>query len=274
MAVGRLVVCPTPIGNPLDITLRVLDVLRDADVIACEDTRRTGALLDAHRARSSQTKLVSLHEHNERERLPRLLAQMREGATVALASDAGMPLISDPGYPLLAAAIDAGLRVEVLPGPSAPLTALLASGLPPSSFCFVGFLPRSRGEIARCFEQARETLIAFESPRRLAGTLAVLAKIDPQRPAAVCRELTKRHEQVLRGGAAELAEHFAAQPALGEIVLVVGAAPEGAAQCTQAVRAVEELVASGARPRAAAKAVARLTGLSANALYRELAAGE
>lgn len=271
-AVGRLVVCPTPIGDLRDVTLRVLDVLREADAIACEDTRRTGTLLDAHGARSAQTKLISLHEHNERERVASLLRMIESGQTVALVSDAGMPLISDPGYPLLSAAIEAGLRVQVLPGASAALVALLASGLPPSSFRFVGFLPRSRGDLERTWMADSETLVAFESPRRVAASLAVLAELDPKRRVAVCRELTKVHEQVIRGSAAELAARYAQERPLGEVVIVAEGARAERADLLDAIQSLKDLIDAGAKPRAAAKAIAKLTGLSANELYERAAA--
>lgn len=265
--VGRLTVCPTPIGNMRDITLRTLDVLREADAIACEDTRRSGLLLDHHGLRRLGQALISLHEHNERERVPELLARMREGAHVALVSDAGMPLISDPGFPLVAAAIAEGIEVQALPGPSALLSGLVVSGLPSSSFRFAGFLPRGRGELTRLLAGASETLVAFESPRRLAGTLSALAEIDPERPVALCRELSKLHEEIVRGSAADLAARYASEQARGEIVLVIGAAGE-VGDFKAACAAVDALVAAGARRRPAARVVAGLTGVSANALYR------
>lgn len=266
--VGRLTVCPTPIGNLRDITLRTLDVLREADAIACEDTRRTGLLLEHHGLRREGVRLVSLHEHNERARAGELLRLMREGARVALVSDAGMPLISDPGFPLVADAIAEGIEVEVLPGPSAVLTALVASGLPVSSFRFVGFLPRSRGELLRLLGAHSETIVAFESPRRVGASLAVLAELDPGRPVAVCRELSKLHEQVLRGDAVELAGHYAVAEARGEIVLVIGGADREEGDQQAATAALDALVEAGARRRPAARVLASLTGLSANALYR------
>ncbi len=226
---GRLLVCPTPIGNLQDVTLRVLDALASADAIACEDTRRTGLLLERHGLRGPGTSLISLHERNERARCEELLRRVRGGETVALVSDAGMPLISDPGFLLVRAAIAEDLPVEVLPGPSAALTALVASGLPVASFRFVGFLPRKRGQRERMLAQAQETLIAFESPHRLAATLQMLASLDPDRPAAVCRELTKLHEEVARGAAAQLAPRFGERAPKGEVVLVVGAADRPAA---------------------------------------------
>jgi 16S rRNA (cytidine1402-2'-O)-methyltransferase len=169
---GRLVVCPTPIGNLEDVTLRVLSALRDADVVACEDTRRTRILLDRYGVKA---KLVSYHEHNEQARAAELVGRMREGAVVALVSDAGMPLVSDPGYLLVRACVGAGLPVEVLPGPSAAITALVASGLPADEWHFHGFLPRKRGELRRVLAEPGGTLVAFESPRRVPATLALLA---------------------------------------------------------------------------------------------------
>jgi 16S rRNA (cytidine1402-2'-O)-methyltransferase len=218
---GRLLVCATPIGNLEDVTLRVLRALGEADVLACEDTRRTRVLLDRHAVRAAS--LVSLHEHNERARAPELAARVRAGETVALLSDAGMPLVSDPGYALVQACIRERLPVEVLPGPSAVLSALILSGLPPDRWRFVGFLPRKRGQRERLLADTAETLVAFESPKRLPATLRMLADVDPQRPVAVCRELTKLHEEVSRGSAAELAKRYGERPPKGEVVLVVGA---------------------------------------------------
>jgi 16S rRNA (cytidine1402-2'-O)-methyltransferase len=269
-AAGRLVVCPTPIGNLEDVTLRVLAALREADLVACEDTRRTRTLLDRHGIRA---RLVSFHEHNEDKRAAELVERMRGGSVVALVADAGTPLVADPGFALLGAALRAGIAVEVLPGPSAVLAALVASGLPADRWCFVGFLPRGRAALLAIVLGAHETLVAFESPRRLAATLELLAEHDPARALAVCRELTKLHEEVRRGTAQELARHFAAHPARGEVALVIGAAepaPADEPARAQAVRALEALVAAGARPRAAAAALAKLTGFRANELYRGL----
>ena len=269
-SVGRLVVCPTPIGNLDDVTLRVLDALGRAEVIACEDTRHTRKLLARH---SIRAELVSVHEHNERARAPELAARVRAGELVALVSDAGTPLISDPGYALVRECRRAGLPVEVLPGASAVTTALVASGLAPERWCFVGFLPRRRTELIRLVSGASDTLVAFESPRRLAATLAVLAEEEPEREVAVCRELTKLHEEVRRGSAAELAAGYRQAPVRGEIVLVLGpgAGPQRAA-FADALHALAELVDAGARPRTAASVVARLCGQRANELYRGLAA--
>jgi 16S rRNA (cytidine1402-2'-O)-methyltransferase len=266
---GRLVVCPTPIGNLEDITLRVLSALREADVVACEDTRRTRVLLDRYGVKA---RLVSYHEHNERARAAELVERMRAGAVVALVSDAGMPLVSDPGYLLVRACVAAGLPVEVLPGPSAAITALVASGLPADEWHFHGFLPRKKGELREVLSSGDGTLVAFESPRRLPGTLALLAELDPDREAAVCRELTKAHEEVVRGTAAELAARYAEGPPKGEIVLVI-AAPASRSPGSpdpQALAALRQLVEAGAHPRKAATVVASLTGTSANALYRAL----
>ena len=273
---GRLVVCPTPIGNLEDITLRVLAALREADVIAAEDTRHTRQLLDRYGVNAP---LVSYHEHNEERRTAELVSRMQSGDVVALVSDAGMPLVSDPGYVLVRGCVAAGLAVEVLPGPSAALTALVASGLPSDSWRFVGFLPRKKGELRRLFssgDPAGGTLVAFESPRRVPASLAVLASVDPERLVAVARELTKLHEEVVRGTASELAARYAEEPPRGEIVLVVAppAAPlagEEAPPSEGAVAAVARLVEAGAKPRIAAGVVADLTGGSANALYRAVA---
>jgi 16S rRNA (cytidine1402-2'-O)-methyltransferase len=266
-ACGRLVVCPTPIGNLRDVTLRVLDALRDADAIACEDTRRTRVLLDRYEIAGA---LVSYHEHNERERARELLGRIQAGEVVALVSDAGTPLVSDPGWALLQECLAAPVPVEVLPGPSSVLTALVASGLPVESWRFVGFLPRKRGELERLLGGSSETLVAFESPGRLVTTLGVLAALDPARPLAVCRELTKLHEEVRRGPAVELVAYCSERPPRGEIVLVVGAAAGGDPDRDEALTALRALVDAGARARPAAGIVAKLTGVSANELYRML----
>ena len=281
---GRLVVCPTPIGNLEDVTLRVLAALREADVVACEDTRRTRVLLDRYGVKG---RLVSYHEHNEQARAAELVARMRDGEVVALVSDAGMPLVSDPGYVLVRACVAAGLAVEVLPGPSAAITALVASGLPASEWHFHGFLPRKKGELRRVFSEFPGTVVAFESPRRVPATLALLAAVDPVREVAVCRELTKVHEEVVRGSAAELAERYADAPPKGEVVLVLGpaggagspgrsgagaAGARGAPREPAGLDALRRLVDAGAHPRKAAGVVAELTGGSANALYRALTA--
>jgi 16S rRNA (cytidine1402-2'-O)-methyltransferase len=264
---GSLVVCPTPIGNLEDITLRVLRALREADVVACEDTRHTRVLLDRH---GISARTVSYHEHNEASRAAELVGRMEAGETVALVSDAGMPLVNDPGFLLIAACVAAGVGVEVLPGPSAALTALVVSGLPATTWRFVGFLPRKRGELETLFRGAGETLVAFESPRRVGASLAALAAVDPDRAVAVCRELTKLHEEIVRGTAAELAERYAGDAPRGEIVVVVGGAAAEAVDLAPALDALARLVDAGAKARPAAGVVADLTGVSANALYKAL----
>jgi 16S rRNA (cytidine1402-2'-O)-methyltransferase len=264
-----LTVCPTPIGNLEDVTLRVLSSLRDADVVACEDTRRTRTLLDRY---GVNAKLVSYHEHNEEQRAAELVERMRDGAKVALVSDAGMPLVSDPGYVLVRACVAAGLPVEVLPGPSAALAALVASALPADRWRFAGFLPRKAGELGKLLSEPGGTLIAFESPKRVPATLALLAELDPERQVAVCRELTKAHEEVVRGSAAELAARYADAPPRGEVVLVFGppTAPADGDGPPAGLDQLRTLVDAGAKPRTAAQVVAELTGGSANKLYKAL----
>jgi 16S rRNA (cytidine1402-2'-O)-methyltransferase len=270
---GRLVICPTPIGNLEDVTLRVLSALREADVVACEDTRRTRVLLDRYGVKA---RLVSYHEHNEKGRSSELVRRMRDGAVVALVSDAGMPLISDPGFVLVRGCVAAGLPVEVLPGPSAAITALVASGLPADEWHFHGFLPRKKGDLRRVVTEGGGTLVAFESPRRVAQTLALVAEHDPDREVAVCRELTKAHEEIVRGNAVELAARYADAPPKGEVVLVLGPPSEapGGADRPVGLDALRRLVDAGAHPRKAATVVAELTGGSANALYRALTDSE
>ncbi|MGZ4173718.1 MAG: SAM-dependent methyltransferase, partial [Solirubrobacteraceae bacterium] len=204
------------------------------------------------------------------ERAGELVRRMRAGDVVALVSDAGMPLVSDPGFVLVRACVAAGLAVEVLPGASAALAALVASALPADRWRFVGFLPRKRGELEQEFASP-ETLVAFESPRRVAASLGVLAALHPDRQVAVCRELTKAHEEVVRGTAAELAERYAQAAPRGEVALVVGPAPASSGRDLEpAVDALRRLVEAGARPRPAASVVADLTGIPANALYKAL----
>ena len=264
---GRLVVCPTPIGNLDDVTLRALEALRSADVVACEDTRHTRKLLERHGIRA---RLLSYHEHNERARARELVGRVRAGEVVALVSDAGTPGVSDPGQLLVRSCREAGLAVEVLPGPSAIVTALVASGLPAGRFRFIGFLPRRRSELEAELGRGDETLVAFESPKRVPSTLRALAELEPERKVAVCRELTKLHEEVVVGSAEELAERFE-RGTRGEIVLVLRAAAEQALQereLEDAIEAVDRLVQAGARRRSAAQVVASLTGFPANRLYR------
>ena len=269
---GRLTVCPTPIGNLEDLSPRARRALADADLAACEDTRRTGLLFE--RLDIPRPRLVSNHEGNEAERAFQLAQQIERGARVVLVSDAGTPGISDPGYRLIRTCIERDLEVEVLPGPSAVTTALIASGLPPDRWRFEGFLPRRAGELERVLHSA-ETVVAFESPRRMPASLAALASLAPNRPAAVCRELTKLHEEVARGTLSELARQFRDE-VKGEIVVVVAPAVSRPTDpdIAFAVDALRRLVQSGARPRAAAAVVAALTGTRANDLYRGLTGRE
>jgi 16S rRNA (cytidine1402-2'-O)-methyltransferase len=270
---GELIVCPTPIGNLDDITVRVREALVAADFIACEDTRRTGSLLDKLGIRPAPP-LVSNHEGNEGPRATELAQRIERGDIVALVSDAGMPAVSDPGYKLIRRCIERDLDITVLPGPSVVPVALVASGLPTDRWRFEGFLPKRAGEMERVLRSA-ETVIAFESPRRVGESLAALAAIAPDRPAAVCREMTKMHEEVARGSLAELARRFRGD-VKGEIVLVIApaAAEEHDRDVGFAVDALRHLVQSGARPRAAASVVAALTGTRANDLYRALTGRE
>src|ERR687898_1056826 len=270
---GRLIVCPTPIGNLGDLTPGVREAMTEADIVAGEDTRRAGRLYE--RLEIAPPRLVSNHDQNEERRSVQIAQQIERGARVALITDAGMPGISDPGYRLIRTCIDRDLEVEVLPGPSAIPTALVASGLPAHRWRFEGFLPRRAGELERVLRSA-ETVVAFESPRRLPDSLAALAALAPDRPAAVCRELSKLHEEVARGTLAELARRFRGD-VRGEIVVVIGpaAGAEGRdPDVTIAVDALRRLVQSGARPRAAASVVAALTGTRANDLYRALTGRE
>jgi 16S rRNA (cytidine1402-2'-O)-methyltransferase len=264
-----LVVCATPIGNLEDVTLRVLRELGEADVVLCEDTRRTRTLLDRHGIRA---KLVSYHQHNEAKRVDELLPRLDAGEKVALASDAGLPGVNDPGARLISAAIERGLEVTVLPGPSAVETALVASGLVGERYSFVGYLPRRREALDRLWEETASwggPIVAFESPRRLSASLRSLADADPERLVAVCRELTKRFEEVVRGPAREVAARFT-EAAKGEITLVLGPVA-GATPVPEedALAAVVELVDAGVPRRRAADLVSRLTGIARNKLYKE-----
>jgi 16S rRNA (cytidine1402-2'-O)-methyltransferase len=262
-----LAVCATPIGNLEDVTLRVLRELREADLVLCEDTRRARVLLGRHGIAAS---LTSYHEHNEAERTAEVLPRLQAGARVALVTDAGLPAISDPGARLVAAALDAGVPVTVLPGPSAVETALVASGFTAERYQFVGYLPRGAAALdALWAELARWpwALVAFESPRRLPATLRSLAAALPDRGVAVCRELTKQFEEVVRGSAREVSARFS-EPPKGEITIVVAGGEPALPHAAEASRAVTELVAAGVGRRTAADVVARLTGVARNTLYR------
>jgi len=268
-----LVVCPTPIGNLEDVTLRALRELGEADLVLCEDTRRTRILLDRHGVRA---RLLSFHRHNEAQRTAQLLPRLEVGERIALASDAGLPGVNDPGARLVGAALGHDVQVVVLPGPSAVETALVASGLVGERYTFLGYLPRGRAGREGLWQEMRAwtwPAVAFESPRRLPASLASLAGADPGRSVAVCRELTKRFEEVVRGTAREVADRFRDAPK-GEVTVVIGGAvgsgpvESGAAPEAVATDAVGELVAAGVPRRDAALVVARLTGISRNRLYR------
>ncbi|MBX6746214.1 MAG: 16S rRNA (cytidine(1402)-2'-O)-methyltransferase [Acetobacteraceae bacterium] len=268
-----LTLVATPIGNLGDLSPRALATLRGADAVLCEDTRVTGAML----ARQGvSVPLLPLHEHNEDDQTPRILARLRAGERIALVSDAGTPLVSDPGYRLVRAAIAEGLPISAIPGPNAAVMALTLSGLPPHPFLFLGFLPAKAGartaELARlrAAEQAglSATLILYEAPHRLAESLAALAgSLGGDRPAAVARELTKRFEEVRRGSLAELAAHYAAAPPRGEVVLVIGPAPEDQAGEAELDQRLHDALAAGMSVRDAAAAVAAATGLPRKQVY-------
>ncbi len=264
-----LVIIPTPIGNLEDITLRALKRLRKADLVACEDTRRTGRLLTHYEIKKP---LIAYHEHNE-ERLAPELARNACLQNVALVSDAGTPLVSDPGYRLLRACIEAGAEVEVLPGPSALMTALVASGLPTEEVVFLGFLPRKgreRKEILSRVAREEATFVFFESPRRLGKTLADL---PAGAPVAVCRELTKLHEEVFRGTVEEAAERYV-EGVRGEIVLVVrGITLKQASGLEEVVERARGYVAQGESPSKAAARAAKEAGHKRGEVYDNLVGG-
>ena len=263
-----LAVCATPIGNLEDVTLRVLRELTETELVLCEDTRHTRKLLERHGIRVAR--LLSYHEHNEAKRTAEVLPRLRDGARVALVSDAGLPGINDPGERLIVAARDEGVPVTVLPGPSAVESALVASGLVSDRYQFVGYLPRGERALQELGEELARwpwSVVAFESPQRLPRALSVLARVDPERPAAVCRELTKRFEEVAIGTVAELASRFSQAPR-GEVTIVLGPTQATATDEGTAAEAVAELVEAGVPRRQAAEVVARLTGVARNRLYR------
>lgn len=273
-----LVLAGTPIGDPADAPPRLGDELSAADVIAAEDTRRLRRLLSALDVETS-ARIVSYFEGNEEARTPELVAQLTAGARVVLVTDAGMPSVSDPGYRLVSAAVEAGVRVTTVPGPSAVTAALAVSGLPVDRFCFEGFLPRKAGERARALERLRgeqRTMVFFESRHRLTATLAAMASaFGADRPAAICRELTKTHEEVRRGPLGELAE-WAAEGVLGEITIVVAGAgrDEAPATTADAVRLVQERHAAGTSRKEAIAQVARELGLPRREVYNAVVAAD
>ncbi len=261
----------TPLGNLRDISARALEVLAQVDLIACEDTRRTAQLLTAH---GISRPLVSYFEHNERARARELTEKLREGATIALVTDAGTPTISDPGYRLVRAALEAGCAVRSIPGPSAVTAALSISGLPTDRFAFEGFLPAgetARKAAIRELKRETRTMVFYEAARRLPKTLAEMAaEFGAAREAAVVREVSKRFEEVVRGGLGELARRWQDMPPKGEITLVVAGAPRAQAVAADgAGLTVEDLIGAGLEPRQAAKVIARLQGRSTREVYQE-----
>jgi 16S rRNA (cytidine1402-2'-O)-methyltransferase len=267
---GTLYLVGTPIGNLEDITDRAKRMLSEIDLIAAEDTRRTGRLLAHVGVRKP---LLSFFEGNEKERIPLLVGRLREGANVAVVSDAGMPGLSDPGYRLVAACVEAGIPVDVVPGPSAVLSALVISGLPTDRFVFEGFLPRGgthRAERLRAIAAEIRTVILFESPKRLERTLADLLAIGGDRRVAVARELTKLHQEVLRGTATEVLQRIRGRELKGEVVLVVGGAIAAQTGEGEAFDIAAGLVSAGARKREAAREASRRTGIPAGRIYEAL----
>ena len=268
-APGVLVLAATPIGDPRDAAPRLAQEIAGADVVAAEDTRRLSRLCAALEV-SPTGSVLSYHEHNEAARTADLLARLVAGERVVVVTDAGMPSVSDPGYRLVSAAIEAGVRVTCVPGPSAVLMALAVSGLPVDRFAFEGFPSRKAGERLRALQALaaeRRTMIFFEAPHRLDATLAAMAEaFGDDRPAAVCRELTKTYEEVRRGGLRELAE-WAAEGVRGEITIVVGGAAEVTVDPASALRAVQERVEAGERLKDVTADVAAATGLSRKDLY-------
>ncbi len=268
-----IILAATPIGNLGDASARLVAALESATVIAAEDTRTAQRLLQGLGV-ANRPRLLALHDHNERQRAAELVQRARDEDLLVL-SDAGMPTVSDPGYALVVEAIAQGVTVTALPGPSAVVTALAVAGLPTDRFTFEGFLPRKSGELRRALGALageQRTMVFFEAPSRIAETLtAMAAAFGEDRPAAVCRELTKLHEEVMRGGLGELAE-WAGAGVRGEIVVVVGGAPARAVSEADAVAQVQALVSAGIRLKDAAAEVATLTGLSSRELYQAVLA--
>jgi 16S rRNA (cytidine1402-2'-O)-methyltransferase len=266
---GTLYLVATPIGNLEDITHRAVRVMKEARLIAAEDTRQTAKLL---RRYAISTPLISYHEHNEQKRKERLLEELAAG-DVALVSDAGTPGLSDPGYDLVQAALRANHAVVSIPGPSAPITALVASGLPTDAFIFLGYLPRRAGDRRRLLQEVaaeRRTLVAFEAPHRLRRALADIESIlGGNRPVAICRELTKVHEQILRGPLREMRRHFEEKEPRGEFTLVISGLQAEGAWDERAVRAaIARELEQGCRPSQAAQRVAAEAGWSRKDVYR------
>ncbi|HWF38729.1 MAG TPA: 16S rRNA (cytidine(1402)-2'-O)-methyltransferase [Candidatus Acidoferrales bacterium] len=279
-AQGRLYVVATPIGNLEDVTLRALRVLKEADLIACEDTRQTLKLLSHF---DIQKRLVSYHEHNEITRAPEIVIELEQGAKVALVSDAGTPAISDPGHRLVSLCLRHGIEVEPVPGPSAFVTALAASGMPVDEFTFVGFLPSkqsARRKSLRALATEPRTIALYEAPHRLSDTLEDALEILGNRPVVIAREITKMYEQFLRGHLQEVLEEVRKKPARGEITLLIGVQDQQPSQATASATAgnseplshrVEEIMkAEGLDRKAALKAAARERGLTKREAYKQL----
>ena len=270
---GVLYVVAMPIGNPGDITVRALEVLREVDLIACEDTRRAGAMLAAHQIRKP---LISHFEHNEERRVPELLERMTEGERIALVTDAGTPAISDPGYRLVRAAHEAGIGVRAVPGASAAIAALSISGIASNRFTFEGFLPPRDGARRKMLEALRtepRTMIFYEAARRLGETLAEMAAVfGAEREAVVVREITKTYEETIRGSLVALAERYAREQALGEIVVIVAGAAEQEAPrpAASANVTVDDLIEAGLSLKQASALIAKLTGSSRRDIYQEV----
>ena len=269
---GTLYLVGTPIGNLGDVTERAKETLARVELVAAEDTRRARKLLSHLGIRAE---LTTLFEGNERARTETLLDALRDGSDVAVVSDAGMPGLSDPGYRLVRACAEAGIDVRVVPGPSAAIAALVVSGLPSDRFVFEGFLPKKQGERRARLEalaSERRTIVMFESPRRVADALRAIAEaFGPERPVALARELTKLHEEVLRGTVEEVLARLGIDELRGEVVLVVGGVAEGPApELSSLLAEAEELVRAGSKKRRAAVEVAKRHDVSANAIYRAM----
>lgn len=268
---GTLYLVGTPIGNLGDLTERARLTLAAVDLVAAEDTRRTGRLLGRL---GIKARMVSLFEGNEAERIPEILRALVDGADVAVVSDAGMPGLSDPGYRLVAGCVEKGIGVDVIPGPSAVVSALVVSGLPTDRFVFEGFLPRSgkaRSERLEALAGEPRTIVLFESPRRVTPTLRDLLAACGDRRVAVARELTKLHQEVIRGRLSEILEQLDSRDLKGEVVLVVeGGGKQRVSNVEEALRLAGALVRDGARKREAARRISALTGVPASQIYEGL----
>lgn len=276
-APGVLYVVATPIGNPDDISARAIRTLTDADLIACEDTRRTGQMLASHQIR---TPTISYFEHNEERRVPEMIERLAAGEKIALVTDAGTPAISDPGFRVVRAALDAGIRVVAIPGASAAIAALSVSGLPTNRFTFEGFLPAKDASRRRALDELRaepRTMIFYEASRRLADTLAAMASaFGDSRPAAIVREISKTYEETIRATLSDLERHFRANPALGELTIIVEgaantvtAASDGAPITMEIPIVVDALRDAGLSLKQASAVIARLTGRGRREVYQD-----